>query len=652
MKKRLLSILLCLGFLLTLAPVCFSASAATTVSSISLKLTEPQVGQTPATTVSCNSSGYTVHSIDWYDVTDSRFLDAGEKFKVGHQYDAQIWVEAASNYAFACANDSTPTVTASVNGNTGRVTKAYEYKAFAMVVVTCTFNPGQIQSLAINLEGLESNGYILTATEGEYIPFRLMSYSAPVEVYPELNSYRYYPNGFRWSNVTKDTLVYDGDRFKGGCEYYVTVAIKPTNGTFADDMTVTVNGIQATLKAHGSTYAEVGIEVTCFGSIYHYHIMPVVTLPKAGNYVDYGVAYFYPQCENVDYASVLGWYDVATGTRLTSDDQFEAGKDYRVEIQLTASYPYKFAKDANGKMQYPPYITGHEADSYSFGYDSYRGRETITVVKTFSTESAAGNHEHVYTDWQWNSGQHYKNCTVDGCDEIFFVESHKGGTATCTQKPICEVCGYAYSFDEPDHQWSPTYLYRDKAGHAWICATCKQHSEILPHNPGPAATDTEPQTCKDCGYIIEPAKNHTHTLTKVPGIAATCTEPGILEHYTCSGCSVLFSDAAGTKEIAVTRILPLGHTADGWKCDSESHWQTCSVCDTILQDTKAPHDGEPCSVCGYPDETQETDTTDDGKKDNDPKGIDWWVFLLIGLACFGASLTAVVIILKKKKGGK
>ena len=68
----------------------------------------------------------------------------------------------------------------------------------------------------------------------------------------------------------------------------------------------------------------------------------------------------------------------------------------------------------------------------------------------------------------------------------------------------CTICGA--HCDPEDHRWSPTYLYQDSTGHAWICADCKATSAIEKHNPGAEATETTPQPCKDCGYIITPAK--------------------------------------------------------------------------------------------------------------------------------------------------
>ena len=80
---------------------------------------------------------------------------------------------------------------------------------------------------------------------------------------------------------------------------------------------------------------------------------------------------------------------------------------------------------------------------------------------------------------------------------------HTGGTATCTEKAVCEVCGKAYG--EPD------------------------------------------------------PKNHTD-LKHIPAKAATEDAEGNIEYWYCSGCGKYYSDKDGTKEITkadtVTAKLP------------------------------------------------------------------------------------------------
>ena len=94
-----------------------------------------------------------------------------------------------------------------------------------------------------------------------------------------------------------------------------------------------------------------------------------------------------------------------------------------------------------------------------------------------------------------------KNHVCDLCGKV--ITNHIGGTATCKDKAVCEVCGKAYG--EPD------------------------------------------------------PKNHTD-LKHIPAKAATEDAEGNIEYWYCGGCDKYYSDKDGTKEIkkadTVTAKLP------------------------------------------------------------------------------------------------
>lgn len=266
---------------------------------------------------------------------------------------------------------------------------------------------------------------------------------------------------------------------------------------------------------------------------------------------------------------------------------------------------------------------------------------------------------------------------------------YAGDSATCTAQAECKVCGNAYG-ELSDHRWSPTFLYQDSTGHAWICADCKNHSEVEPHTPGPAATDTEPQTCKDCGNIITPVKNHTHKLSKVAQTPANCMQAGNIEYYTCDGCSACFTDAAGKEKLPDTKAMEvgvLGHMAsETFGCDTEYHWRSCTVCGEVLAETKMLHEKESgvCTTYGYqegviptaklsmkptqtpregehtpyaaaaaPEATTVSQTTvfqpEDTPKAKQQVPVNALAVVLLGVVSFSIAITTTVIIMKKKK---
>ena len=319
----------------------------------------------------------------------------------------------------------------------------------------------------------------------------------------------------------------------------------------------------------------------------------------------------------------------------------------------------------------------------------------LTPATAFATEVVPSEpHTHTVSDWRTTQVYHYQVCTT--CGDLLTTEDHLGGAATCAEKGVCSVCGYAYieeneehtpdtskwvartdmyhfhacklcgaHCDIEDHRWSPTYLYQDSTGHAWICADCKGHSKIEKHDPGPAATEKTPQTCKDCGYVIAPATGHQHKLTQVAQTPATCLEEGNIEYYRCAGCDALFTDAKGKNKIPETmsvKVGALGHTvSDTWEQDDRYHWRTCTLCQAVLDETKMLHEEEngKCATCGYEIIAETTAPVTEPQEPTEapvdppkpPKNNGWVAIVLVALVCFAAAITTTVIVLKMKKKG-
>ena len=425
------------------------------------------------------------------------------------------------------------------------------------------------------------------------------------------------------------------------------------------------------------------------------------------------------------------WYDKTAGRYLTVSDTFQENHSYDLSIWVAAKSGYRFQLDAAGdpkltgsiNSNLPPYIhTAYEQDPekvieliYNFnnvkpkdpepthtcsltlvarveptctqkGQEAYyrcscgmcykdsQGK-TAVDIGTWGVLPATG---HTPSGWRTTQIVHYKACTT--CGEFLHEQDHTGGTATCKQQAKCTVCGYAYGELE-DHRWSPTWLYQDETGHAWICADCKGISEVEPHTPGAAATATKPQTCKDCGYIITPAKNHEHDLIFIPAEPSTCTQQGHKEYYFCTGCSECFEDAQGKTripEVMSVMLDTVGHTAsDTWGCNSEYHWRTCTVCSEVLIETMMFHeaiDGK-CATCGcevgnddisqlpgiMPSATAEpepdapagtgssVDAPGSQTQPSAQQAPGWAMAVMIGLICFGVSVATTVVVLKLKK---
>ena len=145
-------------------------------------------------------------------------------------------------------------------------------------------------------------------------------------------------------------------------------------------------------------------------------------------------------------------------------------------------------------------------ESGSFTLAPADGGQTIVVTdKAGNTAemTVTVNDGHTFGEWTSNGdGTHTRQCTVDGCNGLE-TKDCSGGTATCTEKAVCEVCGKSYGELDP--------------------------------------------------------KNHTD-LKHISAKAATEDAEGNIEYWHCEGCNKYYSDKDGTKEIkkadTVTAKLP------------------------------------------------------------------------------------------------
>ena len=173
--------------------------------------------------------------------------------------------------------------------------------------------------------------------------------------------------------------------------------------------------------------------------------------------------------------------------------------------------------------------------------------------------------------------------------------------SNCTEKgwdayKKCDLCGKLFDMsDNPlteipyrdlndDHDFDTTaWGYKEADGHAHVCSrTAAHHDTVVPHTAGPAATETTPQTCTECGFVMQPATGHVHAdhLTKVDKKDATCTADGNKEYYRCT-CGKLFEDAAAATEITdhSSVVLPkTGHSYTVQKSDEAHKRSTAADC--------------------------------------------------------------------------
>ena len=200
---------------------------------------------------------------------------------------------------------------------------------------------------------------------------------------------------------------------------------------------------------------------------------------------------------------------------------------------------------------------------------------TKTATCTVKVEAAPCTHARLTpvpekasncTDQGWDA---YKKC--DQCGKLFDTNGNP-------------INGIPYRALNDDHDFDTTvWGYKEADGHAHVCRrNAAHHDTVVPHTAGPAATETTPQTCTECGFVMQPATGHVHAdhLTKVDKKDATCTADGNKEYYRCT-CDKLFEDAAAATEITdhSSVVLPkTGHSYTVQKSDEAHKRSTAADC--------------------------------------------------------------------------
>ena len=190
--------------------------------------------------------------------------------------------------------------------------------------------------------------------------------------------------------------------------------------------------------------------------------------------------------------------------------------------------------------------------------------------------------EHTHNgDWTSNGNdKHSRRCTCN----VVETQNCSGGTATCTQRATCTVCGAEYG-DALGHDFTTSWTHDDNE-HWKQCSRCDKKDDVSPHT-------------WDNGTITT---------------AHTCTKAGE-KTYSCTKCGA-------------TKIEPIPATGHSWKSDWTSdathHWhecanESCDVTDNAGKKGYAEHSGGKatctqnavCEFCkasyGSPDQNNHTD---------------------------------------------
>ena len=146
------------------------------------------------------------------------------------------------------------------------------------------------------------------------------------------------------------------------------------------------------------------------------------------------------------------------------------------------------------------------------------GDSRATCIRPGTCTTCGGRYDggHDWGAWRPNDdGTHTRRCTRRNCDGVE-TENCSGGTATCSAKAVCKVCGGKYGI-------------RDLGNHDLV------------HHDAQAPTCTKPgwdafDTCSRCNYTTRKELPAQHKFVYHKAKPATCKEIGWDAYRTCSRC--------------------------------------------------------------------------------------------------------------------
>ena len=205
-----------------------------------------------------------------------------------------------------------------------------------------------------------------------------------------------------------------------------------------------------------------------------------------------------------------------------------------------------------------------------------------------------------YSNDEW----HLFSVTCTVCDnKWYYGMSHQwSGTATCTSGKTCTVCGGS---SEPlGHDWSTWTQNSDEKTHTRICKRDASHTETN-NCTGGTATCTAKAVCTVCGGEYGEMAAHSFTAEKAEAqylkSAATCTGKAIY-YKSCAVCGL--SSEGTADEATFFSGNALDHNWGDWTSNEDgTHTRTCTVdgcsAGTQTEDCIDANKDHKCDICDY-----------------------------------------------------
>lgn len=373
------------------------------VPQVDLTVTAPKEGNTPSYSIGCGSNAYYpvggsnnyTEYRQWYmssDNDDWWEINGNHNFMSGYYYKFVVDIQTKSGYEFPLVDVGTiqPDVTATVNGYSANVIKAYEQDPSRYITVE--YNFGECSDSVVNNIIVEN---VTPPVAGEKPNYTYSVRGTGYQMNTAKNAYEdiywknppekwyYIKNGIGWFDMTDWGWVYENETFIAGHEYQVGVYLKTEDGYefahskwYEPTVTATVNGYTATPFTTGSdcTWSQqVQYTFTCGKQELSTVMLYDLEEPVVGKVPDPQVIPAYPEYYTVQSVT---WTDIEGGAVGAT---FEAGVPYQVRIVVKASAQAYFTADPT------VYIDGTQLGSRNVTVAG----DTLTIEYAFSKPAAA-----------------------------------------------------------------------------------------------------------------------------------------------------------------------------------------------------------------------------------------------------------------------
>ena len=203
--------------------------------------------------------------------------------------------------------------------------------------------------------------------------------------------------------------------------------------------------------------------------------------------------------------------------------------------------------------------------------------------------------KHSYSKWSSANGtSHTRTCSICQNKE---TKNHAFTNACDTS---CNDCGYTRTIT---HNYKTAWS-SNGTQHWHECSVCGNKKDTANHTPGPAATETTPQTCTSCGYVLQEALGHTHVYDD------TWSSDAGGHHKICTSCGEstateahLFDHNCDTDCNVCGFVRTITHAfGNDFVSDEEMHWHVCGVCQVISEKVAHTYDhgcDTSCNDCGH-----------------------------------------------------